>query len=79
MTDSSKKEYIISDNEDTLIDRKEIGDKLARIEVYLRRIQMRLTNIAEKREEIASTQEQKYLVKRGLALLNLQNKVKKEV
>ena len=79
MDESTAKEYIISDNEKTIIDRKEISAKIERIEVYLRRIQMRLNNISEKKEEIHSEGAQKQLIKRGLTLLNLQNRVKKEV
>lgn len=67
----SKNVTIISDDANSLIDRKETQEKLTRLDIYIERVQSRVKQLQRQREAEINKKQQKDLVEKGMKLMNL--------
>ena len=64
-------EVIISDGENTLINRQEIQNKLDRLEIYVTRVGLRLKQLSRQLTRIHDHSDKEVLVRQGLEMLDL--------
>ncbi|MDA1352968.1 MAG: hypothetical protein O3A01_00680 [bacterium] len=62
---------IISDDTNSLIDRKETQEKLTRLDIYIERVQSRVKQLQRQREAEINKKQEKELVQKGMELMNI--------
>ena len=76
---SRTQEYFITDNVDSLIDRKEVHDKLTRLTSYLRRVEMRLSQLDKTREAMIDKKLQTGVMDAHLKQLKIKSKLSQKI
>ena len=75
MTKQSTHETFITDDQESLISRKEVQQKLDQLSIYMHRVQSRLKALDKQINVIYSTDDSKKLVEEGLKAYDLSSDV----
>jgi len=73
------KEYVITDNKDSVIERVDIAKKINKIELYIKKTKSRIQELDKKLEKIHLAGANKSEIKQGLELYHLNENISKEV
>jgi hypothetical protein len=73
------KEYIISDDESNTINRKDVKQKVTKLDGYLKKVDSRLAQLEKQLQGIYVEAKSKELVDKGLQIYGLTDKYSKEV